>query len=89
MDWEGQLQPTKFRKRYAYDQRSVSSVNIDICYNAVSSLTVNSFKITSLDPLFVSMAEYDTNDYGSMLEAKSEHSKFGASIFSMFAGKYE
>ena len=73
LDWEGQLQPTKFRKRYDYDQRSVSSATTYIYYNSVDSIIVNSFTITSPDPLFVSMAEYDTNDFASMLESKSEH----------------
>ena len=89
LDWEGQLQPTKFRKRYAYDQRSVSSVTTYIYYNAVESVILNSFKITSSDPSFVSMAESDTNDFACMLEAKSEHSEFGASILGMFAGNNE
>ena len=35
------------------------------------------------------MAESEANDFDSMLEAKAENSKFGASIGSMYTGNNE
>ena len=53
LDWEGQLQPTKFRKRHAYDQQYVSSVNTDIYSDDVDSVIANSFIIPSSELHFV------------------------------------
>ena len=50
LDWEVQLQPTKFRKRHAYDQRSVPSVTTDISYDAVDLVIADSLTNTSSDP---------------------------------------
>ena len=47
LDWEGQLQHTKFMKRNAYDKLFVSSVTMDIYSDAVDSVIANSFTITS------------------------------------------
>ena len=89
LDWEGQLQHTKFMKRNTYDKLSVSSVTMDIYSDDVDSVIANSFTIKSSYPPFVSMAESEANDFDSMLEAKAENSKFGASIGSMYAGNNE
>ena len=64
----------------------MSSVITDIYSDAVDSVLENSFTSTCSDPPFVSMAESEADNFSSMLEAKDEHSKFGASIVSMVAG---
>ena len=86
LDWEGQLRPTNFRKRHAYDQQSVSSVTTYIYSDGVDNVIADSFTSTSLDPPFVYMAEYEANNVASILDSKAEHSKFGASISNMVAG---
>ena len=63
LDCEGQLQPTKFRKRLAYDQQYVSSVTTDIYSDGVDGVIANSFTSTSSDPPFVSMDESEANDF--------------------------